>query len=380
MNNLFDLLICPSCLNESLLLSNEGRVDSFLFCSECGGIFPVQNGIPQMIDVFALLRLPVSRLAVWRITQQRAFEAYRNNDVSSCSDVSRDDVLAFREFMDLRDKEILDIGSGSFNIPGYVHGAGFLNYIGIDPLETSRRPNFPLVSALAEFLPFRNQSFDVVILATSLDHCLDMGSTMHEIRRILRPGGIIYYWGGISDDKKVIGETYPFHITPRLPLVRKQQHDLSKSLINWKSASEEYNNLIKEIDQNIGEYETQLVDYYHFQHVTEETLREISSRAGLFQNGQIEIVSSAGVKSDAISFSTKEADFIGQKFAELSKKMENESAKIIQLHTVIAELSSRFETVTSKIIEAQEEIQANYTLIYFLKKFREFIRRIFPFH
>ena len=44
---------------------------------------------------------------------------------------------------------------------------------------------------LAEFLPFSDAQFDAVLMVTVLGEVDDAGKVMREIRRVLRPGGVV---------------------------------------------------------------------------------------------------------------------------------------------------------------------------------------------
>ena len=94
---------------------------------------------------------------------------------------------------------ILEIGSGA---------AGNLTFIktdyrfAIDPLELFfasiprfqgiRDKNVSYLAAMGEALPFKDSSFDLVIIANVLDHCLSPETVIQETTRVTKNGGIIH--------------------------------------------------------------------------------------------------------------------------------------------------------------------------------------------
>jgi SAM-dependent methyltransferase len=52
-----------------------------------------------------------------------------------------------------------------------------------------RNPGIPVVQADGEALPFRGGAFDWVFLTEVLEHLVDPAQALHEVRRVLRPGG-----------------------------------------------------------------------------------------------------------------------------------------------------------------------------------------------
>jgi ubiquinone/menaquinone biosynthesis C-methylase UbiE len=102
-------------------------------------------------------------------------------------------------------KTLLDIACG---------GAFFLEYsqasfkqvfgcdisrVGLDEAR-ARCPQLKLCEANGEFLPFHNQAFDIVTCLGSLEHFLNPSQALVEMRRILKPGGIIMILVPINPD------------------------------------------------------------------------------------------------------------------------------------------------------------------------------------
>jgi len=84
---------------------------------------------------------------------------------------------------------VLDIGCDSPSM-----SASFLpddvRYIGLDPIYRSNT-EFK-IGGMAEFLPFRADAFDNVLLISNLDHILDYHRAIDEAGRALRPGGSLF--------------------------------------------------------------------------------------------------------------------------------------------------------------------------------------------
>jgi demethylmenaquinone methyltransferase/2-methoxy-6-polyprenyl-1,4-benzoquinol methylase len=112
--------------------------------------------------------------------------------------------------------KILDIGCGTadlsiaFSDTGHVTGCDFCHEMLVLGARKAvgRRAKFPvnLLEADALALPFPDETFDVAVSAFVLRNLADMRRGLDEMRRVLRPGGVL----GILD----------FGM-PRLPLVRQ---------------------------------------------------------------------------------------------------------------------------------------------------------------
>jgi len=102
------------------------------------------------------------------------------------------------EFRGSNDEDkVLEVGSGAH---GLVFGFDDVVAVGIDPLAVEYKHLFPVwqdetdtVAAIGEDLPFENSSFDVVLSDNVVDHASDPIRVIHELVRVLKPSGILYF-------------------------------------------------------------------------------------------------------------------------------------------------------------------------------------------
>ncbi len=81
---------------------------------------------------------------------------------------------------------VLDLGCGNTVVAACVASTAQVRIVGLDRLSFSRRP-VPLVLYGGGAVPFRDRSFDTVLLAFVLHHCDDGGrATLAEARRVAR--------------------------------------------------------------------------------------------------------------------------------------------------------------------------------------------------
>jgi SAM-dependent methyltransferase len=95
------------------------------------------------------------------------------------------------------DARVIEVGSGAH---GLIFQFGVRHAIGIDPLAVSYRQLFPqwqtsatTIAAVGEQLPFRDQSFDVVLCDNVVDHAESPQKIAAELVRILKRGGLLYF-------------------------------------------------------------------------------------------------------------------------------------------------------------------------------------------
>jgi SAM-dependent methyltransferase len=157
-----------------------------LLCSACGIEFPCVDGVPSLMSrdprfgrtehiAAAYDSIYAQQTGVWEI-QGRTPEFIRY--FSSL-------LGAFRA------RRLLEIGCGEGFLLAALSGAEkFAVDLSVEAIRKARtkgEAHFSL--ALGERLPFPDGHFDLVTSVGVMEHFLDIGEALREIRRILRPGG-----------------------------------------------------------------------------------------------------------------------------------------------------------------------------------------------
>ncbi len=89
---------------------------------------------------------------------------------------------------------VVEVGTGPHGFVRYLFDRAAMK-IGLDPLlcQFDERPdpnhNTSYIAAVGEFLPVKDATADLVLCINVLDHVMDAGQILHEIRRILKQDG-----------------------------------------------------------------------------------------------------------------------------------------------------------------------------------------------
>ncbi len=111
--------------------------------------------------------------------------------------------------------ELLDIGCGT----GWL-SEHFPHYTGIDgsadavSIATGRARNVT-EGNVDEPLPFADESFDAIVMKDLLEHVADPAALVREVRRVLRPGGLVF--ASSPDAQRWVWDDY----THKRPFTRK---------------------------------------------------------------------------------------------------------------------------------------------------------------
>lgn len=145
---------------------------------------------------FAELEARYPRLfPVWRKLLVNGEEAYRHNPEASVSVYDNPGSVKFRAFcLPSLKGTVLDIGCGPLPVPIYLDGYDLAAVAGIDPFGSEKAHPFTFARAIAEDIPWQEAAFDNAVVATSLDHLLDLELGLREIARVIKPNGRLLAW------------------------------------------------------------------------------------------------------------------------------------------------------------------------------------------
>lgn len=193
VDSLLPLMRCPGCAGAEL-----SRSDSAVLCANCSGYFPFSE---FDIDLFPHHEVLDQRRDVWKSwheSQVQSFVHYKLRPEWNVSHGGRPDSKAFQIFTATKDgATILDVGCGAFET-GYSNSN--IKWVGLDPYFASDSTgDMQKVRGIAERLPFKDQAFDAVIFATSLDHVVDPLLALSEAKRVLKVDGELFVWDTFKD-------------------------------------------------------------------------------------------------------------------------------------------------------------------------------------
>jgi SAM-dependent methyltransferase len=159
---------------------------------------PVQvgyGGLDQAVE--AARRDFPAVFEAWRVRlaeMQAAFDQTKAGNAANPADIYS---LLFRAFVNRHVGGcVLDVGCGPFGKPYYLLDYPSRMIIGLEPLGQRGPSDIEIVEGISEYLPWPDQSFNTVISATSLDHCLSLQKSLSEIVRVLAPDGRLLLWIG----------------------------------------------------------------------------------------------------------------------------------------------------------------------------------------
>jgi SAM-dependent methyltransferase len=156
---------------------------------------------PETKDITEYLKqlesLAPAAYAQWRKLLDVNKETYCGYSSNHCSVKGHEVAELFKCFLEpYLNGRVLDIGCGPQPVPIYLAGYPLELISGIDPLVSFEAHPFEFVQGVAEFLPWEDGVFNVVVSATSLDHVLLLDRALKEMHRVLAENGYFVVWVG----------------------------------------------------------------------------------------------------------------------------------------------------------------------------------------
>lgn len=166
-------------------------------CSTCGLPFTATSDDRFIYPYRQLLAsINLQRFLKWSSAQNNGFISYSFMRGSSCSIEGRDDVSKFagfiREHVRVAPEVVLDLGCRPLARPAYLPPFKDAVLIGVGPFDSEW--DGPFIQGVGEFLPLKDESVDLGVAATALDHTLDTKLALQELARVIRQGGSLVVW------------------------------------------------------------------------------------------------------------------------------------------------------------------------------------------
>ncbi len=214
---LVDLLRCPCCHATAFDLCSEAHNESEirtgqLHCMKCGTYFPVSDGIAD-------LRTERAKIG-WEVVQEQIRSGadddlllyseggYRDAPDSDAGHFSFGMMLNFDKAvseMDLKGGEsVLDLAAGTTWLTNHIAQRGARcvaldlvsqKYIGLESAEVFMQHNAVFYErVLGDMcdLPFRAESFDIVLSHAAIHHASDLKTALAQVHAVLKPGGRLF--------------------------------------------------------------------------------------------------------------------------------------------------------------------------------------------
>lgn len=162
-----DLLICLNCQEDKLRKKSDSLV-----CEHCNTAYKKENGKIFFTDNY----FDVDN---WEVKSPE-FDMFKRRS----SNQRRIDKIGGPRIKDLKsylgvDGVVLNLGSGKDNYEGHVN------------IDLGRYPNVHIISDLQK-IPYKDESVDLLVSNSVLEHIYDYNAVVKEIYRVLKPGGYIY--------------------------------------------------------------------------------------------------------------------------------------------------------------------------------------------
>jgi SAM-dependent methyltransferase len=84
------------------------------------------------------------------------------------------------------------LGCGAGKLRHHLNNIKPVTYYGLDPMVVQDIENFPFVRALAEYMPFKDNTFSDMVITAALDHFKDLDEFFAEAVRVLEPNGKLH--------------------------------------------------------------------------------------------------------------------------------------------------------------------------------------------
>jgi SAM-dependent methyltransferase len=182
-------LACPDCRGS---LAREP-----LRCRLCGRVFDTDNGVPVLLPSSLLGDTEQRQHALYAAVAHEYDDVFPRHVAEHYIDKRTNLIKALLPFGGL----VLDVGCGTGQLGAAIASEGY-DVFGVDlsPSMLARARERGLVgtfAAITTALPFAAASFDLALTVATLHHLETperVAATVHEMGRIVKPGGFVVLW------------------------------------------------------------------------------------------------------------------------------------------------------------------------------------------
>ena len=134
----------------------------------------------------------------WRRAQAYELDYWQRNWTPADRGSLMPPQLEFVKSCGLEGKHVLEVGCGPIGVIFFAPGS---LRVGIDPLAREYAASLnlstdgvQLLASVGENLPLAAGSFDIVVIGNVVDHVHHPDNTLAEVRRVLKPDGLVILW------------------------------------------------------------------------------------------------------------------------------------------------------------------------------------------
>ena len=199
------MVICPICnKGKNSILTNISTTDfdqsslykkiTVLACDICGHVFNYLNEDEKdnLLKYYQVEYAP-NNLAN---TSSNSDRPGSNNAYSIARYKQLYSIL--KRYLPSTNVKILDIGCATGGFLHFLESKGFVNLCGIDIIDDYvsiaskvQSDKIEFKKGFADDIPYDNNQFDVIVVDQVFEHSIDLHKTFEEIKRIMKPSGIL---------------------------------------------------------------------------------------------------------------------------------------------------------------------------------------------
>jgi SAM-dependent methyltransferase len=151
-------------------------------------------------QIEAFRKLAPNNIDAWIGTYKAGLIEYNKTNEGNLSHEGHMGAGIFRMFINVHGRgRLLDFGCGPLPVPIYLGDWPLNQLAGFDPLEPFEPHPFPFAKTLGENIPWPDQSFETIVIGTSLDHVYLLDKVLDELKRLLAPRGRLLIWTAMME-------------------------------------------------------------------------------------------------------------------------------------------------------------------------------------